>query len=139
MCTRSMPKNKKVVSVDTNVLLRLMLHDVPEQTTKAEKWVMEHTCHIADLAITETMFVLEKVYEMPRNDIAENIFAIIRNPRFCSNRVLFEKALPVYMDNPSVSINDCLLATYAEINQAIPHATFDKKLAKVYPKSAILL
>lgn len=134
-----MARNNKVASVDTNVLLRLILGDIPEQTKQAEKWIAEHTCHIADLALTETIFVLEKVYEMPRSDITKNITAIVRNPDFGCNRVLFEKALPVYKHNQSVSINDCLLATYAEINQASPLATFDKKLAKVYPESTKLL
>lgn len=134
-----MKKNKKVSSVDTNILLRLILNDVPEQTDKAESWVASHTCHIADLALTETVFVLEKVYRMPRYDITENISAIVRNPNFSCNRVLFEKALPIYESNQSVSINDCLLATYAEINQATPLATFDKKLAKTYSESTTLL
>lgn len=133
-----MAKNKNAVSIDTNILLRMIFDDVPEQTKIAEKWIDEHTCHVADLALTETVFVLEKVYKMSRSDISINILAIIRNQNFNCNRIVFEMSLPIYTKNPSVSINDCLLATYAEMQKATPLYTFDKKLTKVYTESTKL-
>ena len=134
-----MAKNKKVVSVDTNIMLRLLLNDVPEQTKKAEGLVAGHICQVADLALTETVFVLEKIYNMSREDVAANIYTIIRNPHFNCNRAIFEKVLPIYEANTSVSINDCLLATYADKTKALPLYTFDKKLTIAYPNCTKLL
>lgn len=134
-----MAKPKLQASLDTNILLRLLLNDVPEQTKKAELFVKKHHCHISDLALTETVFVLEKIYLMPRENIADNITAIIRNASFSCNAIAFEKALPIYKNKKSVSINDCLLTTYAELNNATPLVTFDKDLNKAYPKVTSLL
>jgi len=128
-----------VASLDTNIILRLLLNDVPAHTKLAEQFVDTHTCHVADLALTEVIFVLEKIYHMPRAHIVENIYAVIRNPKLRCNRVLFETALPTYQDTKQVSINDCLLVAYATLDHTTPLATFDKKLTKQYPTDTALL
>lgn len=82
------------------------------------------------MAIIETVFVLEKLYKMERELIKENILAIIRNPQFITNRTLFENALTIYVNSPKLSITDCSLLVYAELNKATPLYTFDKDLIK---------
>lgn len=132
--------HSSVASLDTNVLLRLTLGDVPEQTKKAEVFITAHdTLHIADAALYEMVYVLEKNYQMVREDVATNILAIIRNPKYNCNRIVFEQALPVYVAAPKVSFIDCLLASYADINHTTPLTTFDQALHKVHPTHTELL
>lgn len=125
-----MAKNKSG-SLDTNLLLRLILGDVPAQTEAVEKLLKsEGTFDVSDIAIIEMVYVLEKVYKLPRVKVSQNIFTIINHPSISCNRKLFTVSLTLYVDNPKLSIVDCTLTKYAELNKATPLYTFDADLAK---------
>ncbi len=118
-------------SLDTNVLLRLLLDDVPEQTFLVESLLKNGTqFEIADAAILELIFVLERVYGMGRPLVCENIEAIINNPKFNCNRTLFKDAMVLYEAGAKLSIIDCSLLVYAQLQKALPLYTFDKELQK---------
>lgn len=118
-------------SLDTNMILRLMLNDVPEQRAA----VVELLCrpdtayHIADLAITEAVFVMQK-YGKTRSEIVQYFEGLLKRMNIITNHVLFERVFPMYLACPRLSFNDCCLAGYAALNQAEPLWTFDKALAK---------
>jgi predicted nucleic-acid-binding protein len=117
-------------SLDANVLLRLILRDVPSQSdTALELMQRKGVFHVADTALIEVIFALERYYEIPRADIAHYIQAVISHPKLLLNRQLFSSALPAYTNHPTLSFEDCCLAIYAELNSALPLWTFDKKLA----------
>ncbi len=121
--------NKIQGSVDTNVLLRLLLDDIHAQTKAAQSLIDSGDRYeVADAALIEVVFVLEKIYSMDRALIMENVLAIVRNRTFICNRVLFEQVMPQYVQEPSLSVVDCALLAYARLNKAVPLYTFDKKL-----------
>lgn len=125
-----MPK-KSSGSFDTNMLLRLLLDDVPAQTAAVDKLLRPGCAYeVADVALIEMVFVLEKVYEMDRNLIKENVMGIVRNRSFLCNTNLFERAMPLYVAEPGLSVVDCVLLIYVRLNAALPLYTFDKKLSK---------
>jgi predicted nucleic-acid-binding protein len=127
-------------SLDTNALLRLALEDLPEQTAAIEKLLSTGTTfEIADAALFEMVYVLERVYRLPRLEVVENMLSIVRNKQFNCNRKLFELALPAYLEHPKLSIVDCALTQYAELNNASPLYTFDTVLAKTNPDTVHLL
>ena len=127
-------------SLDTNVLLRLALEDLPEQTAAIEKLLSTGTTfEVADAALFEMVYVLERVYRLPRLDVVENMLSIIRNKQFNCNRKLFELILPFYLAHSKLSIVDCALTQYAELNNASPLYTFDQALAKAIPDTVQLL
>ena len=127
-----MAKNKSAGSLDTNVLLRLLLDDVSSHTQAVETLLAQgKVFEIADAAIIEMIFVLEKVYGFARADVQENTYAIVRHEQFICNKVLFECALPLYVNRDKLSIMDCILLSYARVNNAIPLWTFDRDLAKL--------
>lgn len=122
-------------SIDTNILLRLILKDVPIQVAKAEKLVKEHqNLTINDLAITETVFVLEKVIGLDRDDICELISSLLDNQNIQINQEIIFKTTTYYQMYPALSFNDCYLAAAANQSQKMPLYTFDKALAKNLPK-----
>jgi predicted nucleic-acid-binding protein len=126
-------------SVDTNVLLRLLLGDVPEQRERLlQKLSSYKTVAIADLAITEMVYVLEKVLTVPRSSIADLLAALLANQHLNFNRPLVEHVTPYYVAHPAVSFNDCCLAVYAQLTGAQPLYTFDKKLANQIPGAELL-
>ena len=86
-----MAKNKNA-SVDTNVLLRWLLGDVEHQEKRVNELLSSGAKYeIADLALNEVVYVLERFYKIERAVVVQNILAIIRHPQFVCNRNLFEK------------------------------------------------
>jgi predicted nucleic-acid-binding protein len=121
----------KKESLDTNILLRLILKDIPAQYDTAIKLLnrKEARFDVADLAITETVYVLETAHKATRPEVSEAITAITTLPNLNCNRALFSEVLPFYLTHPKLSFTDCCLAEYARQNQSEPLWTFDKKLA----------
>ena len=123
--------NDKTGSLDTNILVRLIVGDVPAQTRLVETLMAQATrLDVADIVIFELVFVLEKIYFFSRADIVESVSAIIRNKKINSNRKLFESMLAMYLENSKLSFVDCTLPQYARLNKAEPLFTFDQRLAK---------
>jgi predicted nucleic-acid-binding protein len=116
-------------SVDTNILLRLLLNDVPAQTDTVKRMLDGRSRYdVADSAIIEMVFVLEKQYKIEREVIVQYIQYVVKNSQFSCNTNLFLAILPLYLSEKSLSINDCALLGYARLNKATPLHTFDKKL-----------
>lgn len=118
-------------SLDTNVLLRLLLNDVPDQHRLALELFHGTTDQFAvsDTAIIEVVFVLCRAYEFSRTQAAGAIEGLMALSELDLNRSLFEKSLPFFVKHPGLSFEDCCLAVYAQLNDAEPLWTFDKKLA----------
>lgn len=127
-------------SLDTNILLRLLLNDIPQQSSAVEKLLTSgKTYEIADAALFEIVYVLEKVYKIQREQVAKSILVIVRNNQFNCNRKLFELTMPLYIQESKLSIIDCALVHYATLQNATPLFTFDKALAQSNPDSTQLL
>jgi len=118
-------------SLDANVLLRLLLNDVPEQNMAAIKLLQDadRQFAVADTAIIEIVFVLERHYEFTRAQIAEAVEGLMSLPEINCNRGLFVAALSLFIKHSALSFEDSCLAKYAELNDAKPLWTFDRKLA----------
>lgn len=117
-------------SIDTNIILRLALKDVPGQCLKIQDLLMRQgvSYDIADLAITEAVYVLQR--ENSRAEVVDMLKEVLSMPGFNYNAVLFDRVFPMYLEHPQLSFNDCCLAVYAALNQAEPLWTFDQALAK---------
>lgn len=118
-------------SLDTNALLRLLLNDIPQQHEAVRALLTNASGQlaIADTAIMELMFVLERYYGFSRQQANEAVVGLMQLSEINCNRILFEKALPIYLDHMALSFEDCCLSVYATLNEAEPLWTFDKKLA----------
>lgn len=118
-------------SLDTNALLRLLLNDIPRQHVAVKKLLTQATTKlsVADIAIIELVFVLEIYYGFSRQQAKEAAVGLMQLKEINCNRVLFEKALSIYLNHAALSFEDCCLSTYATLNEAEPLWTFDKKLA----------
>jgi predicted nucleic acid-binding protein len=124
-------------SLYANVLLRLLLNDVPKQHKAALDLFhgASDQFAIADTAIIEVIFVLCRAYNFTRVQAAEAIEGFMKLPEINLNQALFETALPLFTEHPGLSFEDCCLATYAKLNGAEPLWTFDKKLARQAPNA----
>ena len=106
-----------------------MLRDLPDQAVKAVAAVTKSQCYVTDVVVTETAFVLEKVYEAPRSEIAFSLRSLLSFPNLVCNFNLLTDVIDLYEKRGSLSIIDCYAAIEAGAsgNQLV---TFDKKLLK---------
>jgi len=127
-------------SFDTNVLLRLLLNDIPEQHTATKKLLGEanYQFAIADTAIIELVFVLDRYYGFRRSQTVEAVEGLMKLKEINCNRVLFDIAMPIYIKHPGLSFEDCCLSVYALLDDAEPLWTFDKKLAIQAPNARLV-
>lgn len=116
-------------SLDANVLLRVILGDVPEQRTQAIQLLSTGEFMVADTAAIETLFVLGRNYKMTRESATRVVGEFLRQSNIHCNHALLTKASSLYVAHPALSFEDCCLAAYAEIQKALPLYTFDRKLA----------
>lgn len=116
-------------SLDTNVILRFLVRDVADQSAKAVKLITHMQCYVTDVVFTETAFVLEKVYEAPRENIATVLRHLLALPNVACNEGMLGEVIDLYGTQPALSIIDCYAAVEAEY-AGFELATFDKKLLR---------
>lgn len=115
--------------IDTNILLDWLLDRDANRTKSIDKlFAVTKELQVPDVILVELAFALEKFYELPRNLVSDNLHKVIDEPIFNCNRTLFQRALTEYSEHPSWSFLDCYLLNYAELQNALPVWTFDKKL-----------
>jgi predicted nucleic-acid-binding protein len=71
--------------VDTNVFLRFLTNDVPEQAKAVEQLLKraergELQLHTSSLTIAEIVWTLESYYGLSRDEIRDHVMAIINTP-----------------------------------------------------------
>lgn len=129
-------------SIDTCVLISLLLGSPIEQRDAAWELLESGDVHyIADMAISEAVYVLEYHYKQTRKEIVfglQNLFSS-HDSVLVYNHELLSLVLPYFVSHPALSFNDCCLAYYAELNHAEPLFTFDQKLARQHPSAKRLL
>ncbi|MGH7881639.1 MAG: PIN domain-containing protein [Candidatus Dormibacteraceae bacterium] len=127
-------------SLDTNVLLRLILNDVPDQHQAALNLFEDASGQfdVADTAIIELIFALGRHYDFTRWEMAKALESLMALTKINCNRTLFEKVLPLFIKYPKLSFEDCYLAMYADLNAAGPLWTFDQKLASQAPATKLI-
>ena len=131
----------RLEAIDTNLILRAILNDIPEQTEKVYKLLSTPSCifYVPDQAITEAAFVLKNPdYGLPRENIVLALREFLRTPRLDYNKSLFHKVFETYLAHPKLSFNDCYLACHVAEREKTPLWTFDKALARQTTESQLL-
>jgi len=126
-------------SLDANFLLRWLLGDIPAQQAATDRIMSNKTTlHVADMALEEIAYVMEKVMGLPRTMVVNNFRTLMAQSNVNCNRSVLAAALPLYEKHPALSFVDCCLVVYAELQGATPLLTFDKKLAKQLPHAGLV-
>ena len=71
--------------VDTNIILRYLLNDIPEQSEIARLELKSGNVKILTQIVAEVIYVLSKIYKINRKEISENLLKI-----FSLNGVIVE-------------------------------------------------
>ena len=115
-------------SLDTNIVLRYLLNDIPEQSLKSKEVITNSASYVTDVVAVEIIFVLERVIGMERSDIVKLVKTFLSLPNLIYNDYFLDQAIDLYGAKKSLSIVDCYAASEAKAynNQLV---TFDKRLA----------
>ncbi|MBQ3347927.1 type II toxin-antitoxin system VapC family toxin [Candidatus Saccharibacteria bacterium] len=129
-------------SIDTNIILRCILGDVPEQRHLAARLLRtpNTTHYLSSQALLECIYVMEIVEEIPREEIVDllNFFLTRYSDVLEYNQKITALAFPLYLARPKLSWADCALTAEAEFAHHEPLFTFDKKLATQLPQAKLL-
>lgn len=123
-------------ALDTNVLVRFLVKDDPEQAKQVLKLFNEaakkgEKFFVPCCVVLEILWVLESVYRVPRDKILEAISDLLYMP------VLeFEKRIAIHAflntaRHTNADLSDILIGCLAKENHCEAVLTFDKKAARL--------
>jgi len=120
--------------VDTNVLLRYLMNDHPEYGESARQLIAkagggEVSLLVPFIAVVETIFTLQRFYQVAREDIGREFLKVLTAPgiKVAGPEWVLE-AVEEYRTR-NVSFGDACLAAQAR-TQGLPIASFDRGLDK---------
>jgi len=118
-------------SLDTNVLLRFALKDVPGQFTQALALMSRAgaTFVVADAAWVELAYALQHHYHMDRAAVTDIVTSLMSIDSIQTNQSVIEATCAAFLDHTKLSFTDCYLAERAVADSATPLLTFDEKSA----------
>ena len=125
-----------MIGLDTNILVRLLVADDPEQTERARKLVAEQCTRespgfINSIVLAEFVWVLSRAYGLSRSQIASAVEALLAGD---DRMVEHHEAVRAGLDDYKSGRADFADAVIARINRAQgceATATFDEKAAKL--------
>ncbi len=110
--------------IDANVIIRYLLRDIEDQYLRASQAIDLGCCTTTEV-LAEVVYVLMKVYKIPRHDIAIALFSLLKEVQI-ENGIAVIFAINLFKDS-SLDFVDCLLISYNNVlGQHI--ISFDKKL-----------
>jgi predicted nucleic acid-binding protein len=118
--------------VDTNVLVRHLTGDPPEQAARATRYLAAaDEMLLPDLILAEVAYVLESFYEVPRIQVATTLRAVLAFPAIrVLDADLLQRAVEVY-EVHRLDFADAYLVACAERTGIGVIASFDRSIDRV--------
>lgn len=118
--------------IDSNVLVRHLTGDPPDQAKRATAFLRGgESLILIDLVAAEVVYVLESVYEVERERVAELVRAILGFPAvLVPDEPLLLRALEIY-EQYRIHFAESYLAACAEASGVGAVASFDRDLDRV--------
>ncbi|MFO1399743.1 MAG: type II toxin-antitoxin system VapC family toxin [Steroidobacteraceae bacterium] len=118
-------------AVDTNVLVRLIVRDDPQQLAAAERFVAAGAW-VSQIVLVETLWVLDAVFDLAAEKIAQAVDMLLAHAQLTlQDAEVVALALERYRARPSLGFSDCLVLEVARKAGHLPLGTFDRTLAGI--------
>ena len=126
------PRRQLSAFVDTNVLVRHLTGDPPEQARRATAFLAAaERLVLADLVVAELVYVLESFYDVPRERVAELARAVVAYPAIAvGDEPLLLRALEVY-EVHRIDFAEAYLVACAESTGTREVVSFDRSIDRV--------
>lgn len=122
-----------MILIDTNVVIRHLTGDPPEQAARATAFLASgQSLSVPDVIIAETVYVLESVYETPRAKVAEALRAVAAFPAVTVDDLnCLLRAVQLYEDD-RLHFAEAYLVARAERQRPVARvASFDQAIDRV--------
>jgi len=118
--------------VDSNILVRHLTGDPPDQAQRATEFLRSgQNLVVVDLVVAEVVYVLESVYELDHERVAEIVRAIVGFPAVVvTDEALLLRALEIY-EQYRIHFAESYLAACAELSGVGVVASFDRGIDRV--------
>lgn len=113
--------------LDTNVVLRYLLKDVPDMFEIASANIKQGDCVVYPEVVAEVVYVLKSVYKVERIDISDSVICFL-DEVISEKKEAIIKGLSLFAET-TLDFVDCLLVAYHEC-YGYDVLTFDKKMNK---------
>ena len=127
------------VSVDTSVLVRYFVQDHPVRGPAAQRLLDgQREISLSLVALAETAFVLSRNYEVPREEVVDNLVGLLRKRNvqvMGVDKALAAAALLMCRPSGRVSFADALINADARAHDALTMYTFDAQ----FPEEGLAL
>lgn len=127
----------KKILIDTNIILRLFLADVPTQTKKAKKIISlieegKQEGILSILVINELIWILQHFYKQKRQDFIPLILELLslKKIKVLETREIWLMEVLRRMEKSNLDFTDLYLA-YVKQKQNFSLETFDRKLKRI--------
>ena len=118
-------------AVDTNVLVRLISRDDPQQLAAAEEYIT-NGAWVSTIVLAETSWVLASVYRLDDDQIATVVEMLLSHQQLSlQDSEVVAAALEHFRAVHSVGFADCLILEVARKAGHLPLGTFDKGLSNI--------
>jgi predicted nucleic-acid-binding protein len=118
-------------AVDTNVLVRLLVRDDPDQVKTAESFIAPGAW-VSHLVLAEALWVLDAVYHRTAEQIALAIDRLLNHKELTiQDAEVVAEALTHFQKRPALGFSDCLVLEIARKAGHLPLGTFDRSLSKL--------
>lgn len=124
-----------MIALDTNVLVRLLVGDDPDQLARASRLLRKakengETCFVSDPVLCELEWVLESSYRAPRADILAVLRDLLDQELFeFEDRQVVRHAIDAYQHGRG-DFSDYLIGAKAQAHGARATYTFDGDLLR---------
>jgi predicted nucleic-acid-binding protein len=120
-----------MAAIDTNVVVRLLTADDPEQTRNAEALLARGPLWVSTIVLVETVWVLSAVYGWRKPQLLVMLQRLADSRDFILQDVTIVKAAIATYEHSSADLADCLALELARSHRQLPFATFDTKASRL--------
>ena len=120
-----------MVSVDTNILVRIITRDDAEQADRSEAFIKKGAW-VSHVVLAETVWVLARAYGRTIHQQIETIEVLLGHEHLrLEDMKVVEDALKAFKKRPAIGFSDYLILEIARKAGHLPLGTFDRNLAKL--------
>ncbi len=106
--------------LDTNLLLRHLLGDVPEQSARAHVLLKRVEgglrVRVTESIVFEAVFTLQRTYKKSRQEISDNLLPILELPGISlPGKAIIREAFRLFLETPLSIVDACHAALMADL------------------------
>ncbi len=118
-------------AVDTNVVVRIITRDDPQQVEAAEAFI-EEGAWVSILVLAETVWSLGSIYRKDASAIDGAVEMLLTHDQFVlQDADAVAVALEMFRSRPLLGFADCLVLALARKQGHLPLGTFDRALGRL--------